>query len=401
MASTGSARAKSWRSIATIAANDLRRRLRDRTFYLQGIGAPLAFAVIIGLAFGGGFTFKATIGVASADDSELSRQIVEGFTRQTDADAVVRFVAVDAGGVDGKLAADEIDAAIVLPEGFGSSITAPDVEPVNVVFDADKRITADVTASIARRLAAQLDASRLGIAAAIQAGGATDQARLQEIISKGQTIDIPIEVAMSDVTNRYSPVAYFGPSMGILFLFFTIGAGARSLITERREGTLQRVRSAPVSDATILLGKTGAVLLLGLASMLVLWVVTTFAFGAGWGDPLAVLGVIVGIVLATTGISILLTGLARTEAQAEGFTSVLAFVLALLGGNFLQPGSLPELLSKLSLATPNGWALRAFTQIGAAGATIGDVLPNIAVMVAIGVVCGLVGLRGVQAKVAA
>jgi ABC-2 type transport system permease protein len=387
-----------FRAAAIIAGNDLRRRLRDRTFYIQGIVAPLAFAMIIGLAFGGGFSFKATIAVATWDDSELSRQIVAGFTG-SDQDSVVRFVAVDPAAVDAQLASGEIDAAIVLPQGFGRSLPTADVLPISVVFDADKRVTADVSASIARRLAAQLDASRIGIAAAIESGAVQDPAKLQSIISSGQQIDLPIDVAMVDVTSRYSPVAYFAPAMGILFLFFTIGAGARSLISERREGTLPRVRSAPITDATIMLGKTAAVLVLGLASMVVLWAVTTFVFRAGWGDPAAVFGVIVGVVLATTGISILLTGRTRTEAQAEGLTSMVAFVLALVGGNFLAPGSLPDVLSKLSLVTPNGWALKAFTQIGAADAGLVDVLPAIGVMVGIGLVCGLVGISGVRTKV--
>ena len=60
---------------------------------------------------------------------------------------------------------------------------------------------------------------------------------------------------------------------------------------------------------------------------------------------------------------------------------------------------LPALLERLSLLTPNGWALRALTQIGAAGAGLTDVLPAIGVMTAIGVVCGAVGLRGVRMKV--
>jgi len=309
-------------------------------------------------------------------------------------------VAVDPGAVDHQLSSAQIDAAILLPVGFGDSIVSPDPQPMTVAFDANKRITADVAVAIAQRVAAQIDAGRLAIAAALQASPGADPAKVQQIIAKGQQVALPIAVDPSGVSDLYSPVAYFAPSMAILFLFFTIGAGARSLITERREGTLQRVRAAPVTDAAIILGKTAAVLFLGLASLLMVWAVTSVAFGARWGDPLAVVGVIVGVVLATTGISIFLTGIARTDAQAEGLTSMVAFVLALLGGNFLQPGSPHELLGRLSLLTPNGWALRSFTQIGAAGAGLVEVFPAIGVMVGIGLVCGLVGLRMLHSKVA-
>jgi hypothetical protein len=37
--------------------------------------------------------------------------------------------------------------------------------------------------------------------------------------------------------------------------------------------------------------------------------------------------------------------------------------LALLGGNLLPPGALPEFLQVLSLGTPNGWALVGFGRL--------------------------------------
>jgi ABC-2 type transport system permease protein len=289
----------------------------------------------------------------------------------------------------------------VLPAGFGSALTGDQPRPLTVVVDVGKRITADVTASIGDRIASQLNAVRLAITAALGTGTPTsDPAHVQRVIDEGQRLTLGLDVQTREIGGLYSPIAYYAPSMGMLFLFFTIGAGARSLITERQQGTLQRVRAAPVSDAQILLGKSVSVLVLGLASLVVIWAVTSTAFHAAWGDPLAVLVVVVGIVLSTAGISLWITAVARTEAQAQGFTSIVAFVMALLGGNFLSPGSMPPLLQKLALLTPNGWALRSFTNIGAAGWGVVDVLPAVAVMVGIGVVAGFAGLRGLAGKVA-
>jgi ABC-2 type transport system permease protein len=389
------------RAVLVVAGNDLRRRLRDRTFYIQGIAAPLVMAAIIGFAFGNGFSFKATIGVADADGSAMSQQLVDGLVGASTDGSPVTFQRVDATEVDQRVSSGAVDAAIVLPTGFGASATGSSPQPIGVVVDAGKRITADVTTSIADRLAARLDGVRLAINAALRAGPQPpDAARLQQVISEGQVVGQVVSVANETIGGRYNPIAFFAPSMGMLFLFFTIGAGARSLLTERQQGTLARLRAAPVSDAQILLGKTGGVLVLGLASFLVLWLITSTVFHAAWGNPFAVILVIVGIVVAIAGISILVTALARTEAQAEGLTSMVAFVLALLGGNFLSPGSSPPLLAKLSLLTPNGWALRALTNVGAAEAGPRDVLPQVAVIVGIGLVAGLIGIRALAGKVA-
>lgn len=383
-----------------IARNDLRRRIRDRSFLIQGLVAPILFAAIIGLAFGGGFDFQATIGIADADGSAVSGQVVDALVDE-DGGGPLTFRRVDPARVTDELEAGTIDSAIVFPPGFGEAINTTQPVDLDVVFDASKRITADVTQAVADGLSARFNASRLAVATALFTGEAPpDPATVERLVREAQAVELPITVAFADVEGRYSPVAYFAPSMAILFLFFTLGAGARSLITERADGTLSRIRAAPISDTAILLGKTGGVLVLGLASLLVVWAVTSLVFQAPWGDPLAVFAVILATVFATAGISVLITGMARTDAQADGLVSMVAFVLALLGGNFLSPGSLPPLFEKLSLLTPNGWALRSFTQIGSANAGVGDVLPALGVLIGIGLVCGTVGLGGLRRKVA-
>ena len=109
---------------------------------------------------------------------------------------------------------------------------------------------------------------------------------------------------------------------------------------------------------------------------------------------------IVGIVCSIAGISTFVTGLARTDAQADGLTAVVAMVLALLGGNFIQPGAMPETLETVALLTPNGLALSAFTQIGAADAGLVDVLPIVAALVLGGIAAGGLGIVLLRRKVA-
>ncbi len=66
-------------------------------------------------------------------------------------------------------------------------------------------------------------------------------------------------------------------------------------------------------------------------------------------------------------------------------------MFALLGGNFIQPGSAPEALETVALATPNGWALAAFTDLSAGEASAADVVGPVGVLVAIGLVSVVVG----------
>jgi ABC-2 type transport system permease protein len=130
-----------------------------------------------------------------------------------------------------------------------------------------------------------------------------------------------------------------------------------------------------------------AIFVSGLASVGTLLVVSSVVLGAQWGHPLAVLALVVGSVLAAMGISAVIMTLATTEEQASGYSSMVAVLLALLGGNFLPIAQAPAVLRRLTLLTPNGWALRGFADLGT-GAKGAAVLPSLAALGAFAIITG-------------
>jgi ABC-2 type transport system permease protein len=394
-----------------IARNDMRRRLRDRTAILTGVVAPLVLAGLIGFALGGVSSFSARIAIVDADRSPLSTGVVDGLVGGIPADSPLRVERRDdETAARAALEAEEVDAVLVLPAGFGASVTgaAPGSTPlpIGVVTDAGKRIAGEVARSLADGIAGRLDAARLGVATALAAppppGEPADPAaRVPALAAAAADLGPVISVSMQEAGGTYRPIAYFGAAMAILFLFFTVGAGARSLLAEQTDGTLARVRAAPLSMGAVLLGKTASSLVLGLGSLLTVWLVTATVFRATWGNPAVVLVVIVATVAAVAGIGSLITALARTNAQADAFTSLATFVLALLGGSFQPVGSLPGLFARLALLTPNGLALRAFTELGAADGGLVDVLPQVGALVALAAVTLGIGTLLIRRRVLA
>ena len=140
--------------------------------------------------------------------------------------------------------------------------------------------------------------------------------------------------------------------MAIFFLFFTVSFGARSILAERRQGTMQRLLASAASPGGVLAGKALAAFTLGTASVLVMWLATTLVFGADWGDPVAVVALTVSSVLSAIGITALVVTVARTEEQAEGYSSLVVFTLALLGGNFVYLAQLPSCSSASPCSPP-------------------------------------------------
>jgi len=113
--------------------------------------------------------------------------------------------------------------------------------------------------------------------------------------------------------------------------------------------------------------------------------------GARWGNPAAVALLCLATVLAVMGIASVVATMAKTEEGASAYGQMLGLVIALVGGNFIPTGSAPRVLRRLALLTPNGWALRGFSDLGSGGA-FHTVTTNLLVLLAFAAVTGSIGM---------
>jgi linearmycin/streptolysin S transport system permease protein len=192
---------------------------------------------------------------------------------------------------------------------------------------------------------------------------------------------------------------FFAPNIAVVFLFIGSGLGMRSLLMERSAGTLARLTAAPLRPIQIVMGKLLAIFITGMATIFVIWAVTTFAFGADWGDPLGVLLMCIGATAAMCGIGVFLTSLAKTEQQAFGITLLVGLFLALVGGNLLPSGSLPDAFQVIALGTPNGWALVGFGRLDQLGEPASSVIGPFVVLLVIAAVAGGLAMTRVRKMV--
>ncbi|HUE06568.1 MAG TPA: ABC transporter permease [Acidimicrobiales bacterium] len=361
--------------IWTITTNELRRRVRDRSAVLTVLVAPLAIAAILGFAFAGNASAgPVPIGVSGTTPA-LVRAAVHA--SQLPPNVSVRLVA-SKDALTREVADGSLDGGIAVLRGRKSlghlliPMVAPGATP-SPGFDVVDRSNALIGQEYAESLAAGL-ASRL-YAGRLFRGTATDPAA--------------ISVQTSTVGNGGKAVLdYFAPSIAVVFLFIGSGLGMRSLLMERATGTLARLAAAPIRPRSIVWGKLLAIALTGLASILVVWAVTAAVFGARWGAPLGVLLMCVGATAAMCGLGTFLTSFARSPQEAFAASLIVGLVLALLGGNLLPPGALPEFLQVLSLGTPNGWALVGFGRLALLHDPASSVLGPFAVLCLIAFVTG-------------
>jgi ABC-2 type transport system permease protein len=382
------------RATLLIAGKDLRQRARDRSGLVIAFVAPSVLAAIIGLAFGsGGGRFSAIYAVADADRGPLAARFVDGVLAGPGLAEVVTLRRV--GAAEARDLVDrDADAAFLIPAGFSASVQRGGSVTITVLESGANPVAGQVARSVAEGYAAQVAATGLSVRTAMDAAGRPPtQAEANRLAERAAAAQPPVRLVDGGVGARQiKPSNYFGPSMAIFFLFFTVSFGARSLLVERRQGTLRRLLASAAPPGAVIAGKALAAFVLGVTSVLVMWLATTLVFGADWGDPLAVVALTTSSVLAAIGITALVVTLARTDEQADGYGSLVVFTLALLGGNFIYLAQLPDLLQRLSLLTPNGWALRGFVDLVADGGGLSTVAAPVAVTAAFGVATGLVAL---------
>ncbi len=155
------------------------------------------------------------------------------------------------------------------------------------------------------------------------------------------------------------------PSYTVMFAFFLVLPFGWLFVGERRQGTLKRLRAAPVRRGEILLGKLLPCYLLSVGQGVLLLLAGKLIFGMSWGpDPLWLVPVVLCTSLAAMGLAVLVASAARTETQVAIYGTLLVLVLSGLSGAMMgDPALLPEAMQQLSHTTPHAWALDAYRQL--------------------------------------
>ena len=167
------------------------------------------------------------------------------------------------------------------------------------------------------------------------------------------------------------------PSYTVMFAFFLVLNVGWVFVSERREGTMKRLRSAPITRGQILLGKLVPYFLLSLGQGAFLLIMGRLVFGLRWGPddwPLwrqiaCLAPVVFTTSMASMGLALLVAAVARSEIQVALYGAVPVLVLALIGGCVLPRELMPEQAQAFSLLTPQGWALDAYRELLDADAT--------------------------------
>ncbi|MBN1484361.1 MAG: ABC transporter permease [Chloroflexia bacterium] len=189
------------------------------------------------------------------------------------------------------------------------------------------------------------------------------------------------------------------PGFTVLFVFLTAQVTASSIFQEKKQGSFRRLLSAPISRASILLGKMVPNVVLTL-----LQIVVVFAVGVCLmplmgldrlslgNDPLALIVVSILLALCSTGMGVLISALAQSEAQIGGISAMVLWVLGAIGGAFFPTYLMSGPIQTIGSFVPHYWALRAYNDLFVYGRGLGDILPAMGILLGFTAAFFVIGL---------
>jgi ABC-type transport system involved in multi-copper enzyme maturation permease subunit len=154
------------------------------------------------------------------------------------------------------------------------------------------------------------------------------------------------------------------PSYTVMFAFFLVLTVGWLFVTERKHGTLLRLRAAPLGRGQILLGKLLPCLVVSLVQGFFVLLAGKLVFGMNWGpEPWLLVPVVVCTSVAAVGLAMLVASVAKTETQVAVYGTLLVLVLGGVSGSLMPRDLMPEQMKQISLVTPHAWALDAYAQL--------------------------------------
>ena len=404
-----------------IVRRDLVRYRRNPVRTALLFSLPLVMSAIFALVFGGGGATDITIKVLlfDEDDSLLSMLLKgAGSSSQTEN---LDIVPVGVEGFD-MMERGEASALIHLPEDF------------TMDYLDGRRTTIEVVTNPSERFLPMVVEEGVGIGAVVLSQASlVFRSELEQMgqLAKDEGFPAdPVIAGLSSGINRklaglesflFPPVvdletttlkpegpeedsqdmnilAYFLPGFSIMGILFPAQSATRDILLDRESGLLRHLLTAPVSPIDYLLGKCLSVFTVTALGFVIL-VGIGIAGGIDWGPPLAVGALVLASALAAAGLLLFIMSLVGSERQGDTLTTIVIIVSSMLGGAFMPVSQMPAFLKPISAATPVFWSTDGFTQLIINGGGLPDIVPNLVVLTAVGLVLMALGAALLRHKI--
>lgn len=341
------------RGWADICAKEVLHILRDPTSLVFALMIPLIQLMIFGYAINLDVRNMATA-VVDQDRSRESSELVDRL-RATGFLEVVRY-ADSADDASALLRAGEAKVAVIIPPDFARQRLAGRKAQVGVLIDgSDSTIALRARSAFVGPSQANLIEPRVSV--------------LFNPTMRTETFMVPGLIA-------------------VVLQIVSVALTALSLVRERENGTLEQLMVTPVGRLGLMAGKLIPYAVLAFLEMSLVLAAGYLLFDVRVAGSLALLLVLSApFIVATLGMGLLISTIAKTQAQAFQLTLLFMLPSILMSGFAFPRETQPGILYLISGALPVTHFLNVVRGIVVRGAGFGDIWTSVVALILIAAVC--------------
>lgn len=310
------------------------------------------------------------LAVYNLDGRQESQELVDAFVNTRKFRVVLH--AYDAETFRRSLTSGTAKAGLIIPPDYADRLVTGEQVAVQVLIDGSDSQVATTA----------LNASNLlGLNLSMQIGVSFAES-LDRVPTRDQTGQASLAI---DVRPRllYNPdlisARFFVPGLvGIIMQLVTLVLTAFAVVREREQGTLEQLFVTPVGRAGLLIGKLVPYAVTGFTATLVVMVVMEYFFQVPVNGSLTLLLCLSLLFLvASLGLGLLVSTIARTQVAAIQFVLVVMLPSVLLSGFVFPREEMPLPIYWLSFAIPVTHYIGILRGVVLRGADIIDLVPQI------------------------
>jgi ABC-2 type transport system permease protein len=337
---------------------------RDRLTFALMTGLPAIQLLLFGYAIQTDVRKLPTVVVDESRTSE-SRALIQ-VLENTDNFRVITAVA-DRGEAKRWIERGAARVALVIPPDYQRNIRGGHTGVAQLLIDA-----ADPQSSGAAIAGAQLAA----------------QARSTQLLAQRYQLRPPVEIRVRPWYNPAQKSATFivPGIVGILLTITMTLITSTAIVRERERGTLEQLIVTPIGKSSLMLGKLVPFVLVGYVQMSVILLLGVLFFDIPVRGSLLLLYTLALVfIVASLGVGLLISTVARSQAQAMQLSFFFMLPNILLSGYIFPRAAMPEPAQWLGLALPLTFFLDILRGVLLKGVGVRDLL------VQLGALCLLAG----------
>ena len=355
---------------------------RDRRSLGLMLFAPILAMCVFGIAFSGDVK-DVDIIIVNQDEGvyipqmNMSISISKEIIKNMDKDILTIEYMTDVTKALEKVEDGEVYAVVIFPGNFSQNLARQFVKAPASSGQSDPN---NITEAVSSTILIRSDNSNVNVANAVIKA-------IQDALFETQDnygVEMPLQLGVDPVYGKDAEfIDMFVPGIiGFVIFLLTTLLTLISFVGERTSGTLERLMATPIKESEIVLGYGLAFGITGMTQALILLTVGVVVF-----DIIIVGNILLAFLIAallavgSQSLGILLSSMAKREAQAVQFLPIIILPAFLLAGIFWPVEAIPPWLRPASYFIPPTYAVDGLRSVMLRGWGLEQVWPQVLVLI--------------------